>query len=419
MRPIPARDQQATGTVSLALTIIDRCRRTWQCRSQMPSGPNRVFAAIRIAVAILGLAAWAGDPATSVALGRQPDISFRNEVQHAIDRGLEFLLTAQYTNGGWLVPDSPVVTALVLVALVGDPSHRHLTNAGPMSPVNRGFRFLEEQHGDDVETNLAPHAPSATALRTFAVLSAGRSVDRPALYATRHLLQRALNRWTALPCATAPATQGAADADSLQAPDIHDILAVLDALRSLDRVLEETPPAPRGYDLEAVLRLIQGCQQPRSSAAPQRQTGAEADRGGFVDARHRAQVAAAPDGAATCAGVLSYLSVGLQPQDERVQAACGWLRRHFTLDANPGHGREGNYRFLCLLARSSAALGIDRFALPDGRSVDWRQALAMRLLDLQEPDGSWIEGGPSATGTDSIHATAWAVIAMEIVYRDL
>src|SRR5207247_763141 len=58
------------------------------------------------------------------AAGAAPDISFRNEVEHAIDRGLEWLQKNQGTNGVWSTADQPAVTALALVACKGDPRGR-------------------------------------------------------------------------------------------------------------------------------------------------------------------------------------------------------------------------------------------------------------------------------------------------------
>src|SRR6266487_1261215 len=52
------------------------------------------------------------------------DISFRNEVEHAVVRGLEWLEKNQSTNGYWAPPDSPAVTALALMASKGEPSAR-------------------------------------------------------------------------------------------------------------------------------------------------------------------------------------------------------------------------------------------------------------------------------------------------------
>src|SRR5829696_2392506 len=52
------------------------------------------------------------------------DQSFKNEVQRAIDRGLDWLKADQNTNGWWSTPDHPALTALPIMAVKGDPSKR-------------------------------------------------------------------------------------------------------------------------------------------------------------------------------------------------------------------------------------------------------------------------------------------------------
>src|SRR5258705_6119323 len=57
------------------------------------------------------------------------DQSFKNEVQRAIDRGLDWLKADQNTNGWWSTPDHPAATALPIMAFKGDPSRRHADGA--------------------------------------------------------------------------------------------------------------------------------------------------------------------------------------------------------------------------------------------------------------------------------------------------
>src|SRR6266568_8110748 len=53
-----------------------------------------------------------------------PDISFRNEVQRAIDRGLAWLQANQNSNGYWSTGDQPAITGLALLAFTGEPNGR-------------------------------------------------------------------------------------------------------------------------------------------------------------------------------------------------------------------------------------------------------------------------------------------------------
>ena len=66
-------------------------------------------------IAILFLATWQTLNAAPTVPLAQPDISFRHEIQHAIDQGLNWLKDHQNTNGSWSSTDHPAVTALALV----------------------------------------------------------------------------------------------------------------------------------------------------------------------------------------------------------------------------------------------------------------------------------------------------------------
>src|SRR3954463_8976364 len=70
----------------------------------------------------------------------EKDISFRNEVQHAIDRGLTALQSLQKSNGVWSTADQPAVTALALMAFKGEPTGKY-RRAEPAFLKN-GYAFI-------------------------------------------------------------------------------------------------------------------------------------------------------------------------------------------------------------------------------------------------------------------------------------
>ena len=103
-------------------------------------------------------------------------------------------------------------------------------------------------------------------------------------------------------------------------------------------------------------------------------------------------------------------------KDPRVQAALEWLRRHWTLDENPGLGDQGYYYYLHVMSRALRAFGQDNITDDSGKVHDWRREMAERLLALQEPDGSWINRKSDRwLEGESCLATAYAVLALEEV----
>ena len=67
------------------------------------------------------------------------NLSLRNEVQHAVDQGLEWLQTKQNPSGFWGRQDEPAVTALALRGFLGDPGEGYRDGI----LVKKGFAYLE------------------------------------------------------------------------------------------------------------------------------------------------------------------------------------------------------------------------------------------------------------------------------------
>lgn len=91
-------------------------------------------------------------------------------------------------------------------------------------------------------------------------------------------------------------------------------------------------------------------------------------------------------GTMTYAGTLALVFADVSREDTRVRSALKWAERHWTLDENPGMGQAGRFFFYQILARALSATGHDTIALQDGSSLNWREALARKLLELQRVD---------------------------------
>ena len=90
---------------------------------------------------------------------RATDVSFRHEIQRAIEKGNDFLKAAQNTNGWWSTPDHPSVTALALSAWQGEPGARLKNSDG----AKKGYAFVlscVRPDGGIYVTNLANYNTS-------------------------------------------------------------------------------------------------------------------------------------------------------------------------------------------------------------------------------------------------------------------
>ena len=122
-------------------------------------------------------------------------------------------------------------------------------------------------------------------------------------------------------------------------------------------------------------------------------------------------------GSMTYAGFKSLLYARVDREDVRVRRAVDWIRKTYTLSANPnmpdGQSKEGLYYYYHVFARAMFAWGEDEFVDARGVPHNWRVELCEKLISLQRQDGSWLneedrwyEGNPHLV-------TAYAVLALQ------
>ena len=124
-------------------------------------------------------------------------------------------------------------------------------------------------------------------------------------------------------------------------------------------------------------------------------------------------------GSISYGGMLSYIYANLKRDDPRVVAVFDWLRANYTLDENPGMGPQGLYFYLHTMTKALTALGVEELELKDGRKLDWRREVAMKLLNLQQRDGSWSNDNARWWEKDPALITSYAVLALEMIHRKL
>jgi squalene-hopene/tetraprenyl-beta-curcumene cyclase len=144
------------------------------------------------------------------------------------------------------------------------------------------------------------------------------------------------------------------------------------------------------------------------------------DQGGFVyrpdsdDKRHvTANGGLRSLGAMTYGGLKSFLYAGVSKDDPRVKAAVGWIKRHYTLEENPGLGKAGLFYYYHTFGKAMSALGDDYFVDASGKKHDWRRELFDALKSRQQADGSWRNEGDKTFGEGNPDlATAFAIISL-------
>jgi squalene-hopene/tetraprenyl-beta-curcumene cyclase len=183
----------------------------------------------------------------------------------------------------------------------------------------------------------------------------------------------------------------------------------------------------KDLDWPALIGFIQRTQNlPETNQRPWVSTDPD-DRGGFVyypgysmaGERDPAKKTLRSYGSMSYAGLLSCIYAELKKDDARVANVLDWLKRHWTLDENPGLGAQGLYYYYHMMAKALSTAGLDTLELADGRKIDWRRDLSLKLLDLQKADGSWINDTGRWMEKDPVLVTSYATIALEILFQGM
>jgi squalene-hopene/tetraprenyl-beta-curcumene cyclase len=213
-------------------------------------------------------------------------------------------------------------------------------------------------------------------------------------------------------------------------PDLSNTSLALEALYETRPTVKDAHGV-KAPDLnwKAALRFVQNCQNlPGPNALPWASDD-PANKGGFIYAPGRSnagetnlpsgRVAYRSYGSMTYAGLLSYIYADLKSDDPRVTSALDWLRGNYTVDENPAMGQQGLYYYYVLMAKALTFAGVDILETKDGRKINWREELALKLINLQKGDGFWANDNGRWWEKDPILDTAYGVTALEIVETKL
>jgi squalene-hopene/tetraprenyl-beta-curcumene cyclase len=175
---------------------------------------------------------------------------------------------------------------------------------------------------------------------------------------------------------------------------------------------------------KAVVRFLESCHNLPGTNTSDQVSADPKDRGGFFHYPGRSMAGGVTNsqtgkaalrscGSMSYGGLLSFIYAKLGQEDPRVVAVKDWLRSNYTLEENPGMGQQGYFYYLHLLTKALTAAGEDRLPLANGSAVLGRDEVALRLLQLQRADGSWVNSEPRRWEADPVLVTSYAVMALE------
>jgi squalene-hopene/tetraprenyl-beta-curcumene cyclase len=357
--------------------------------------------------------------------------SLQNEIQHSIDRGLAWLLANQDTNGWWQTADYPAVTGLVLSAFNGDPMDRYRGGKTPAA-LKKAYGYLlsmAKADGGIFATNLPTYN---TAISMMALLSANEPRYESAARNARKFLVSIQNDFGEKGVVDTPFDGGFGyGLPSDKVSDMSNTLLALEAIHASKRLVADRSPA-EGKDLNwaAAIHFLESCQNLPSHNKQGWASDDSTNRGGFIYHTGRSNAGSETNaatgkvtwrsyGSISYAGMLSYIYADLRPDDPRVKAVAEWLQKNYTLEENPGMGAAGLYFYYHTMAKALSLASMLDPKLIGEKQSNWRQELALKVMDLQQKDGSWVNTNVRWWEKEPALVTAYAVFTLETIWRAL
>lgn len=355
-------------------------------------------------VAPLAVAIWClGAPAVLRAAEPAP-------LEAAAARAVEFLRVSQSADGSWTTDQSPGITGLVTAAVLQN-------GVKPEDPmVQKAFAFIGKfaQEDGGIYANKTGHGNYETCIALLAYKAANRDGRHDQLIARAGDFLKKL-QWSEEHGIKSDDIKfgGAGYGRSQDRPDLSNTAFLLDALKAAG--VGSDDPA-----FKNALVFVSRCQN-LESASNLTPFASKINDGGFyyTPAAGGSSPAGKEEneglrsyGSMTYAGLKSMIYAGLKADDPRVKAASDWLRKHYTLDENPGMGQGGLYYYYHSFAKALAALKSPTFADAKGVDHNWRAELQQHLLSRQKENGSWVNSESRWMEGDPNLTTAYALLTL-------
>jgi squalene-hopene/tetraprenyl-beta-curcumene cyclase len=358
------------------------------------------------------------------------NVSLRNEVQHAIEKGLHWLEKNQDTNGFWSTADHPAITALALTAYRGWPGSPE-PKTEP-APVKKGYAFLMSCVQPDGGIYRKDLPSYNTSVSLVALTLAKRPEYQPTILKARKFIISLQTRPEESGDTNSPFVGGIGYGKADKHPDLSNTSLALEALMlSKNYMKDRNLDLPETADLNwpAAIHFIQCCQNLPKYNSQNWASDDPQNKGGFIYAPGESKagptnlpsgrVALRSYGSMSYAGLLSYAYAELKPDDPRATAVKEWLRANYTVEENPALGLEGVYYYYLVMAKALTLCDVGTLETKEGKTVNWREQLALKLFNLQQADGSWINSNGRWWEKDPALDTAFSLIALDMIFNKL
>ncbi len=358
----------------------------------------------------------------------QPNVSLRMESQHAIDKGLKWLLAQRHADGYWSEKEQPALTALALTAILGDPSRD--PDAKLSAEVDQSLDWLVSNAKRDGGIYGKGLANYNTAVSMMALLLANRQQDEELILNARRFVTNLQQDYGERGKVDHPLDGGVGYGSSYAHSDLSNTHLALEALHYSKSLLADKPEEQKyELDWDAAIAFISKCQNLPETNSEDWASDDPDNKGGFIyfpgDSKSGDQklpngkVALRSYGSMGYAGLLAFIYADLDKSDVRYTSVMEWLCKNYTVEENPGMGAEGLFYYYHTMAKALALTGQDTLKTADGQEVRWREPLCKKLFNHQRADGSWMNETKRWWEGDAVLSSTYALLALERVHRGL
>jgi len=330
----------------------------------------------------------------------------KEEWQAVVDKGVAALKKNQEENGGWSTSKSIGVSGIVVKALID-------CGVGPEAePTAKGLKYVEGLVNEK-EGHIAGENPRdglknyVTSVNVMALAAAKKDEKYKKVIGNAAAFLKKLQWDEGEGKKPEDEFFGGAGYDSKSRPDLSNTQFFIDALK--DAGVSKDDEA-----FKKVIVFVSRCQNLKSEHNTMPWAG-KIDDGSFIYSAAgggSTKTSDEPDapltgyGSMTYAGVKSMIYAGVAKDDPRVKGALAWLKKNYTVEANPGMppqlASRGLYYYYHTMAKTLDLLGEDEFTDDKGNKHDWRTDLFRAIEKKQAKDGTWsnptdrwMEGDPN------------------------
>lgn len=358
----------------------------------------------------------------------QANQSLRNELNTAIHKGAQWLYRQQKASGAFSEERNPALTALSLIAILRSELAQ---TTEVQHGIETGFSFLRSQAKSDGGIYAEGLSNYNTALCLLAFLQKRRESDSALIQGARDFLVRQQAQEMVRPELNGGIGYGPTGVSPKRMhPDLDNTMISLEALRAfeLSEKTRETPATAPGLDWKAVVSFVSRCQNLAQTNTEPWVARSPAESGGFVyypgfsNAGEREEEggrkALRSSGSMSYAGLLSFIYAEIPKEDPRIDAALGWLKANFTLEENPGLGKQGLYYYYHLMAKALVASGVETLQTA-GKPRQWARELGIELINRQDSGGFWVNDTGRWMEKDQVLVTAYSLLTLELLRGSL